>query len=406
MNGEDTLSLDAFVAAHIHDDVRKLALRRQLYPDVDMTAALQQIAGLQQARRKLPSWADVKGLRYPSHLNMEQCSSEQTARYKARLACRLLGNSHQGVLHFADLTGGLGVDFVFMTQSLQRKSPLSAIYVEKDKDLYDVACHNFRQLGVLPDTCIQGDGVACLQTMEKADLIYLDPARRDKHGSRTFALADCTPDVTELVPLLRSKSRYVLIKVSPMLDWRKAVYDMQGATEVHIVGVGNECKELLLVVHTATDTMHPRVYCAGDSWQLEFEGDIQDSIPVPATLDDCRYLYEPHATVMKAGCFVELAMRYGVAGIASNSHLFVSDRPVKDFPGRSFQVIAQSSMNKKELRQQLDGLTHANITVRNFPLTADQLRKRLRLRDGGDTYIFATTTERNDHLLMICRPLH
>ena len=395
-----------FIRQHADDDVRKLALQGTKDADVDLQMALQQIAGRQTARRKLPSWAAVDGIVYPPHLNMEQCSSEQTARYKAKIAG--VGDS------MVDQTGGFGVDFYWVSQGFQHRQ-----YVEQNEELCAISSHNFEVLGLECTVCCC-DAVSYLTTMPHVDLIYMDPARRNEHGGRTYGIEDCTPNILELLPLLMEKADRVLLKLSPMLDWRKAVDDIQqpkanskkpiaSVSEVHIVSVDNECKELLLLL----DKVHTdlRVVCVNfnkDGEQL-FEASERNGLSLGEkrrfAIGETAFLYEPNASIMKAGCFDELEERYPVQQISQNSHLFLSSVEIEDFPGRKFQILSVSSMNKQELRTALKDIERANISVRNFPLSADQLRKKLKLKDGGDVYIFATTTADGEHRLLICRKI-
>ena len=380
-----------FIRLHADDDVRQLALRGTKDPEVDLPFALDQIAGRQMAKRKLPSWAATEGIVYPPHLSMEQCSSEQTARYKAEMAGR--GQ------RLVDLTGGFGVDFSVMAQGFAE-----AVYVERQAPLCEIAADNFRLLGLQQATVVCADGTDYLQTMPPADLIYIDPARRDDHGGRTYGIADCTPNVLSIRDLLMEKAERVLIKLSPMLDWRKAVTDLdpQYVREVHIVSVANECKELLILLSPGTSF---RLICANDNTKFEPHTPHAPHTQLPGTLRFSagnNYLYSPNASIMKAGCFAELAAHFGIHQLAPNSHLFVSDKQAEDFPGRIFHIDAVTTMNKHDLRQHLQGLTQANIAVRNFPLSVAELRKRLKLSEGGSTYIFATTLADGKKVLLIC----
>ncbi len=394
-----------FIAAHATDDVRTLALKGS--PEgVDLPFALNQIAGRQTARRKLPSWSALDGIVYPPHLSMEQCSGESAASYKAAVVRRLLPQGDTLV----DLTGGFGVDFSFLARLFRK-----AVYVERQDHLCDVAAHNVALLGLSHATVVCTDGVEYLRSMPPVSLIYIDPARRSATGGRTFAISDCTPDVSLLRQLLVSKAEYVMVKLSPMLDWRKAVADMGGlVSEVHIVAEGGECKELLLVL-TASSGGVGRLCCANDGVAFTVaEGSPSDvdrlcrltcgSGVTKADLfgekSSPLYLYEPDASVMKSGCFGAVETRFGVRQIGPNSHLFLSHTPVTHFPGRGFVVEKVSGMNKKELRTMLNGISQANITVRNFPIGVPELRRKLRLSDGGSTYIFATTLADSAHVLI------
>lgn len=452
-----------FIRQHQDDDVRQLAFLGSKYPDVDMPFALDQIRGRKMARVKLPRWASLEGIIYPPHISMEQCSSESTALYKAELAARLLGlpASSSGTemkteneIEFVDLTGGFGVDFSYIAARLGVKS----MYVERQAHLCEAAKENFERLGLKNAIVKNGDGIEVLHSfLPKKDdaasaddslgiiydqplsllktklglkLIFIDPARRDDAGNKVVSLKDCTPDVTVLQEEMLSKADYVIIKLSPMLDWHRAISELSHVREVHIISVNNECKELLLVLSArnmgdmeassadgvggteeaeGTDGAVKyagklRIYCVNDAQSFVCdESDMETSSVkiAPSTLEEMRYLYEPNASLMKAGCFGVLSGRYDARMLSKNSHLFVSQAPIEAFPGRSFRIIAISSFNKKELKRHLSGITKANIATRNFPLSVAELRKRLKLKDGGETYIFATTLSDESHVLVI-----
>ena len=349
-----------------------------------------------------------------------------------------------------DLTGGFGVDFSFTSCAFA-----SATYVERNAQLCHMVEHNLPLLGIDNAKVVCADAVDYLSTLDMQTMIFLDPARRDQHGAKTVMLADCTPDVVQLLPQLLKKSRFTMLKLSPMLDWHKAVEDLQGTVrEVHIVSVGGECKELLLVLSEEIES-ELKVFCAdleaGGSGEAGLSGGSSRSSgssssscsslssepsfprtpsspshpshpstpslsaslfvyapgsPCPAPnsklkTQNSKFLHEPNASIMKAGCFDELAAAYGVSPVSRNSHLFLSAEPVDGFPGRSFSIERVTTLNKRELRQALAGIEKANIATRNFPLSVAELRKRLKLKDGGDVYIFATTTAEDEHLLLI-----
>ncbi len=483
-----------FIRQHQDDDVRQLAFLGSKYPEVDMPFALDQIRGRKMARVKLPRWASIDGIIYPPHISMEQCSSEQTALYKAELAARLLGLSpsssengeekekesenasnlhlsencefagkgavdsefakneatckkqqiltepkenvneikeepHEGDFSeetgFVDLTGGFGVDFSYIASRLGVKS----MYVERQAHLCEAAKENFGRLGLKNAIVKNGDGIEVLhsfaskkeaaaseslgitedqpQSLLKTNLglklIFIDPARRDDAGNKVVSLKDCTPDVTVLQEEMLSKADYVIVKLSPMLDWHRAISELSHVREVHIISVNNECKELLLVL-SAQNMGNLRIYCVNDAQSFVCEESDMEASSVkiaPSTLEEMQYLYEPNASLMKAGCFGVLSGRYDARMLSKNSHLFVSMAPIEAFPGRSFRIIAISSFNKKELKRNLSGITKANIATRNFPLSVAELRKRLKLKDGGETYIFATTLSDESHVLVI-----
>ena len=393
-----------FIREYRERDIRQLALQANRFPDVDMPYALDQIQGWQIARRKLPRWAVCDGVIFPPHLSMEQCSSEPTAQYKLNLAmewAERVGHASR----MTDLTGGFGVDFSFTSCAFA-----AATYVERNEQLCHIVEHNLPLLGLNNATVVCADAVEYLSTVEPQTMLFLDPARRDEHGAKTVMLADCTPDVVQLLPKLLEKSCFTMLKLSPMLDWHKAVDDLQGTVrEVHIVSVGGECKELLLVLSTVVES-ELKVYCADLSTASDtsslFVYTPGSSAPVANSklkTQNSKFVHEPNASIMKAGCFDELAAAYGVSPVSRNSHLFLSDEPIEGFPGRSFVVERVTTMNKSELRKALVGIEKANIATRNFPLTVAELRKRLKIKDGGDVYIFATTTAEGEHLLLISR---
>ena len=420
-----------FIRQHQDDDVRQLAFLGSKYPEVDMPFALDQIRGRKMARVKLPRWASLEGIIYPPHISMEQCSSESTALYKAELAARLLGlpaSSFSEEIEFVDLTGGFGVDFSYIAARLGVKS----MYVERQAHLCEAAKENFERLGLKNAIVKNGDGIEVLHSfLPKKDdaasaddslgitydqsrsllktnlglkLIFIDPARRDDAGNKVVSLKDCTPDVTVLQEEMLSKADYVIIKLSPMLDWHRAISELSHVREVHIISVNNECKELLLVLSARNLGENLRIYCINDVQSFVCDELDMESSSVkiaPSTLEEMQYLYEPNASLMKAGCFGVLSGRYDARMLSKNSHLFVSREPIAAFPGRSFRIIAVSSFNKKELKRHLSGITKANIATRNFPLSVAELRKRLKLKDGGETYIFATTLSDESHVLVI-----
>ena len=440
-----------FIRQHLDDDVRQLAFLGSKYPEVDMPFALDQIRGRKMARIKLPRWASLDGIIYPPHISMEQCSSESTALYKAELAARLLGlpASSSGTemkaeneIEFVDLTGGFGVDFSYIAARLGVKS----MYVERQAHLCEAAKENFGRLGLKNAIVKNGDGIEVLHSFhpKKKDaasdddslgitydqprsllktnlglkIIFIDPARRDDAGNKVVSLKDCTPDVTVLQEEMFLKADYVIIKLSPMLDWHRAISELSHVREVHIISVNNECKELLLVLSARNmgemeasladgEVKHAgnlRIYCINDAQSFVCDELDMESSQVkiaPSTLEEMLYLYEPNASLMKAGCFGVLSGRYDASMLSKNSHLFVSREPIAAFPGRSFRIIAVSSFNKKELKRHLSGITKANIATRNFPLSVAELRKRLKLKDGGEIYIFATTLSDESHVLVI-----
>lgn len=388
-----TQATQEFIRKHVNEDVRALALQAAKYPDVDMPAAVQQIAGYQIASRKIPSWASVGQIRYPRHLSMEQCSSEQTARYKASL---IKGDT------LVDLTAGLGVDCSFLARNFKQVT-----YVERQEELCELAHHNFPLLDLPHITVCKDDACSFLEKMEPVDCIFLDPARRDSCGGKTVALADCEPNVIEMEPLLISKAKTVMIKLSPMLDITSALHDLKYISQIHLVSVQNECKELLLILKSEQNNQPVEIHCEqliNKDCSNHFAFTVEEERNSTNKLADSilEYLYEPDVTLLKAGAYRILSSRFPVYKLHINSHLFTSSQYLPDFPGRHFQVVGVSGFAKKEIRHFLEGVDKANLTVRNFPSTVADLRKRLKLKEGGELYIFATTLWNDEKVLIKC----
>lgn len=423
-----------FIIRHANGDVRKVALSGKPAEGVDMQFALQQIAGRQTARTKLPSWYASGDVIFPPHISMEQCSSEQTADYKAEVLLGILSNPfavyHDAKkCHFIDFTGGFGVDFSYMAKPFG-----SATYIEMQEHLCEIARHNLPLLGLDNAEVVCTDSVEAMRNVSslakgKPLVVFMDPARRDTNGQRTYAISDCTPDVTSCIDDLLRQTEVVMIKLSPMLDWHSAVRELNNAAqshdavrEIYIVSVGNECKELLLVLsdkyssplslHCVNDAEKFVVHgineeemaekAAADGIMQPDDDDDSDELQCSESVFEAQFLFVPNASVMKAGCFGLLERTFPVSQVSPNSHLFFADGMVEGFPGRAFRVRTVTTMNKKELRKALDGIAKANIATRNFPISPDNLRRKLKLKDGGETYIFATTTADNGHVLFVC----
>ena len=380
-----------FIEENIRADVRSLALQTKKYPQVDMAMAVMQIAGRQIAESKVPSWYRTEGLFYPKHLSMEQCSSEVTALYKASLV--------EGET-FADLTGGFGIDCSFLSRKFKK-----ADYVERQAELCELARHNFPLLGLEIDVHNE-DGVEYLKRMQPVDCLFLDPARRDGHGGKTVAISDCEPDVSALEDLLVEKAKTVMVKLSPMLDLSLALKTLKNVQEVHVVSVNNECKELLLILQKQSISSDVSIHCehiVNDLHQhFVFTQEQERISDCPLTSQVEAYLYEPNASILKAGAYRSLTQSYEVKKLHPSSHLYTSSHFIEDFPGRRFQVEAVSGFGKKELKTFLQGMEKANITIRNFPSSVAELRKRLKLKEGGEDYIFATTLADESKVLIKC----
>ncbi len=404
---------EEYIRTHRHEDVRTLALKK-VPEGVDARWCLQQIEGWQLARKKLPRWADTEGIWFPPRLSMEQCSSELTARYKTMVLQRLM--REQGIIPqdavFADLNGGFGIDFSYLSESFGK-----AIYVEKQTQLCDIARHNLPMLANNV-TVVEADCTQLNLSELDADVLYLDPARRDEAGRKVVALEDCTPDLTELQDRLLGNARLVMVKLSPMLDITQALRQLRSVCEVHVVSVRGECKEMLLVMGREEAVSY---HCVNlDAADDDFVCHREEAMPTLSDIDlwhafstSDRHstepdgteagkvmLFEPNASVLKAGVQDALCSRYGIRKLHPQSNLFVGTDAISGFPGRQFSIDSIGDFSKAGLRQALAGLKQANLTIRNFPSTVAELRKRLKLKEGGDTYLFATTLTDGKHVLI------
>jgi hypothetical protein len=382
---------DEFIRDHANDDVKTLALQARKYPEIDMAFAIQQIAGRKAIAEKIPSWYKRDGLLYPRHLSLEQCSSEATARYKASL---VEGDS------LVDLTGGFGIDCAFMAERFKH-----ATYVERNAELCEIARHNFPALDLRHIAVVNGDATQYLNEMEKVDCIFIDPARRNEQGGKTVAVSDCEPDVGLLSGQLLEKADRVMIKLSPMLDLTLALQALPQTAQVHVVSANNECKELILILENRPVEEIP-VTCINltktQAQSFVFSKQQEQNADCTCTSQIEAFLYEPNASILKAGAYKCVAARFGLKKLHANSHLYTSATRCDVFPGRVFAVQSVFSLNKNELKQELDGIRQANLSVRNFPASVAELRKRTRLADGGGIYIFATTLADERKVLVKC----
>lgn len=369
-----------YIRENLNADVPTLALQK-VPVGTDVSLALRQIEARQLLRKKVPGWSANEDLLFPARLSIEQGSSEATAQYKAR---RVEGRT------FADLTGGLGVDTYFIAQHFAQ-----AHYVEPNPELCALAQHNFATLGVHIEVHNE-TAEHHLTHCEPMDCIYLDPARRDRHGRKTVAVADCTPNVAVLQDSLLQKAETVIIKLSPMLDISKALEELHHVKEVHVVAVANECKELVFVMERGFSGL-TELHCVNlqtSQPEMRFTLDEERDCPLELAETMGKYLYEPNAALLKAGCFKLPAHRFGLCKLHQHSHLYTSDSLFSRFPGRIFEVEGWASYDKRVRQTLLAGLVQANLAVRNFPLGVAQLRQTLRMADGGDCYLFATTLGR------------
>ncbi|MEN8249805.1 MAG: hypothetical protein ABFS32_12805 [Bacteroidota bacterium] len=380
--------VQAFILTHKDDDPAALMLQREKYPDWPFKEVVDQIISRRKAEKKLPLWYKTKGILYPVPVSIEQSSSEATAAYKAGLF-----NGKKA----ADLTGGLGVDSYYLAHNFEQLT-----YVEQKETLAEIATHNFDVLGQNNVEIVNSTAEEfLLKAEEKYDLIYIDPDRRPDQ-KRVVGFSDSTPDLLELLPKLMSLSENILIKASPMMDIRLALEQLRDVGKVIILAIDNEVKELLF--HVGGDTTATTIRCVninkGQEDVLEYNLDDNSQEFCKISLLS-NYLYEPNAAIMKAGAFNHLCKSYFVKKLHPNTHLFTSDKHIVDIPGRKFKVIGSCAYKKSAIQQLLKG-NKANISVRNFVDTPEQVKKKLGLQDGGDQYLFGYRDNENKLRVAVC----
>lgn len=375
------------------DDLSRLLLNASKYPTIDVVWAVSQIEARRRMQTKLPSWCAEKQLRFPVRLSLEQCSSERTALYKSELCS---GNT------LADLTGGFGVDCFYMGQEFRK-----VFYVEHNAELCALARHNFSVLDFTVAEIFETDAEAFLNMVDFVDMVYIDPARRDAFGRKVVALTDCMPDVISMRTLLKQKSQMVLLKLSPMIDIASVLKQFPETNEVHIVAVDGECKELLFLIKWGKmqDVRFVAVDLQKQSRRHTFSFSSTEEQNALCEYAEAigRFLYEPNAAVLKSGAFRLIAQRFGLKKLHSNTHLYTSETLKNEFPGRIFEIETYGNFSKKSLSRILEGLKQANLSVRNFPETVELLRKRLKIKDGGNDYLFACTIFNNEKVLIKCK---
>ena len=422
-----------FINAHLNDDVNKLALSK--FPDdIDKQFVIRQIQARQLLKKKLPSWSENDELLFPKRLSLEQCSSELTAKYKRTISrndeeaqCNISENQCRSVGEkrtLIDLTGGMGVDTSFLSDNFDE-----TIYVESQAGLCELAEHNFKVLKKNIKV-VNAKAEDFLTQCGEVDCIYLDPARRDEYGRKMVSLHDCSPDVAELQDLLFEKTNTIIVKLSPMLDIDIIKKELNNIKEIHVVAVRNECKEVLVLCQRTTDNGQQTSSKAcsqlitidlRENWSFTFSED-EEQEAVPTFADEIgKYLYEPGVACMKAAPFKLLSQRFNIKKLHRNSHLYTSDELVTDFPGRTFEVINVVPFDKKakkilsqqttdngqqtleessKLKAQSSRLK-ASVATRNFPLSAEELRKHLSFKDGDDFYIFGTTMKGEKKIIVL-----
>ena len=383
-----------FIQEHLHHDPATLMLQARRYPQLPVLELVQQIQARQKAAQKLPAWAQHPDVIFPVTLSVEQSSSEVTAAFKATIV-------KGGLL--IDLTGGFGVDSLYFARHFEQ-----VIHLEQNHDLQQIASYNFKLLGAENIQSINTTAEEFLQGYPgKADVIYLDPARRGNRDEKLHLLQDCEPDVLHLLPLLFEKANAVLLKTSPMLDIDQALEQLGHVEQVWVVAVQNEVKEVLYLLqpHAPAPADVPRTAVnllpQTSSQSITFTRSAEEAA-TPHYADPQEFVYEPNAAILKAGAFRFLGQKYNLSKLHPNSHLYTSATLIPDFPGRSFRCLAISRYNKKELMRHLPA-KKANITVRNFPEPVAEIRRKTGIKEGGDIYLFFTTDMHQKPIVLVCR---
>lgn len=379
--------IQQFIRENAGQNITALALKKNPFPGTDWQAIIGQIAAREKAKEKLPTWFAAENILYPSKISVEQTSSEMTAQFKAGLV------SGENLI---DLTGGFGVDDYYFAKTITHVT-----HCELNEELSSIVAHNYKILGVANITCIAGDSFEILNTSgKKWDWIYIDPSRRSDAKGKVFMLKDCLPNVPELLDDYFKYSNNILIKTAPILDISAGLSELSNVKSIYIVALNNEVKELLWVIEKGF-TGEPELHA------INLEKGRKDSFTAPLQSDavstysnPLQYLYEPNAAIMKSGAFNDVAVRLGVMKLHPHSHLYTSDKLI-DFPGRRFEVRQVIPFSKKEMKEFVQG-TKMNVTVRNFPQTVEDIRKKWKISDGGDIYTFFTTGMNNEKIVVLC----
>lgn len=394
----------AYIREHINDDVQALALKKQ--PDgIDSKFALQQISAIQTISKKVPSWADNHDIVFPQHLSLEQCSSEATAKFKAKIIADYI--SKPGFV-VADITGGLGIDCFFIS-----KYAAESHYVEQNEDLCKLAQHNFAAMntGIIVHNQTAEDFLNTENQLSqhRYDLIYIDPSRRSDSGQKVISISDCSPDILQLKDILYKNARHIVVKLSPMLDVTQTIHDVDNIEYIYIISVDNECKELLVFINPdfngEAEIRAVNINSSQNNGNCHdiFSGKLSIEKQLSASISEPKnFIYEPFAAHIKSGLYKTLAQKYEATKIHTHSHLYTSDLWIPDFPGRQFKIDNIVPFDKKSVKLLFGHITQANITTRNFPVSVAEIRKKYKINDGGNTFIFATTVSSDKKVLIVC----
>ena len=382
--------IQKFINSNIDADVSKLALQKNKFPSTDWEAILNQIAAKQKTKSKLPTWFNASNIYYPSKISVEQTSSEKTAAYKSQFVS---GST------LIDLTGGFGVDDFYFSKKMNQ-----VIHCEINPELSEIVAHNFEQLQIKNIQCIAGDSFEILKNLnQKFDWIYIDPSRRNDAKGKVFMLKDCLPNVPEFLDSYFDFANNIMIKTAPILDISAGLSELKNVKSIHIIALENEVKELLWILEKNYIGTIEIITCnltkdAAEKFTFEIGKSNDSNYSLPK-----KYIYEPNAAIMKSGGFDEVTAHFEVEKLHQHSHLYTSDTLI-DFPGRAFKIENSFEYNKQNMKSVLEN-KKANITIRNFPETVENIRKKWKIKDGGDAYCFFTTDLNNNKIVLLCAKL-
>lgn len=377
-----------FIDSNLNSDISSLLLKGIDFEGIYSKEIIEQIEAKKRSEKKLPTWFQSPNIYYPNKLNIEQTSSEITANYKASLVS---GNL------LIDLTGGFGVDAYYFSKRVE-----NVTHCEINTNLSMLVKHNYESLNVGNIKCLNENGIEALKGIDKTfDWIYLDPSRRDDTKKKVFLLSDCIPNVKTFQGLFLKYAKHVMIKTSPLLDIKATLSDLKDVKELHIVAVNNEVKELLWILERDCNSEFKiKTVNISKSEQQEFEFNFEDEANTQANYNlPLTYLYEPNTAVLKSGAFNVVSTLLNIPKLHKHSHLYTSKNLIK-FPGRRFKIKKIIPFNKKVFAK--EAIKKANVTTRNFPLSVGDLRKKLKITDGGDSYLFFTTNLNNEKIIIIC----
>lgn len=384
------VSVQDYISENLQTDISKILFKGETFEGVTTQQIVEQIEAKKKCKEKLPTWFHTNGIYFPNKLNIEQTSSEITAKYKSEL---IGGDS------IIDITGGFGVDCYYFSKNFKEIT-----HCEINESLSSIVAYNLKKLSVKNIKTIAENGIDFVINSERQyDWIYIDPSRRSDIKGKVFLLNDCQPNVPENLGSLFKKTQNILIKTSPILDLKSAINELQFVKEIHIVAVKNEVKELLFILEkNYMDSIKIKpvniVHNQKQHFYFEFDSTVKSNYDLPK-----NYLYEPNAAILKSGGFHEVSLQLNISKLHQHSHLYTSDELI-NFPGRIFEIKNCIPFDKKQLKKLVPS-GKCNITTRNFPQSVTEIRKKTKLKDGGSQYLFFTTNLNDKHIVLLCEKL-